>query len=67
MCIRYLLLKSSDKRDAGHGSDSAMIVLVPPDLDVALVPPVLAPAVLHKPVVEAGVGVIAVTHLEIKM
>ena len=62
-----LLLKSSDKRDAGHGGDPAMIVFVPPNLDVALVPPVLGPAVLHQPVVEAGVGVIAVSHLEIKM
>ena len=39
-----------------------MVGLVPPHLDVALVPPVLTPAVLHQPVVVVGVGVIAVSH-----
>ena len=58
----YLLLKSSDKRDAGHGGDSACVVVVSPHLDVALVPPVLGPAVLHQPVVVVGVGVSPVAH-----
>ena len=58
----FIEIKNSNKRDAGPGGHSTHVVVVPPHLDVALVSPVSAPAVLHQPVVVLGVRVIAVAH-----
>ena len=48
------MLAASDKRIAGGRSNATHVVFVPRDLDVAVVAPLLAPAVLHQPVGRAG-------------
>ena len=60
----FIAISNSNKRDAGPGGHSAHVVFVPPHLDVALVSPVGAPAVLHQPVVVVGDRVIAEAHCQ---
>ena len=52
----YARQRILDERVAGRGGDTAVVLLVTGHLDVTLVTPGLAPAVLHEPVVLAVIG-----------
>ena len=64
--MHFIAMINSNKRDVGIVGHSTHVVVVPPHLDVTLVSPVFAPAILHQPVVAPQrcmrVRFIAVAH-----